>query len=129
MRFRQIAACACVWLWLVPAAAAQPSYAQATEGRPAPPQAGPDGIDRFVNAIERAASAGDAGALRALGRVVVEPSAFDDFVQSLAVPKPTHSAVKERDRAPLDAGRIRLILETLTDRDAEGRVTTWRVDV
>ena len=119
MGLRQIAACACVSLWLVPAAAAQPASAQP----------GPGGIDRLVSAIERTAAAGDPDALRALARVVVQPSAFDEFVQSMTVPKATHSAVKERDRAPLDAGRVRLILETLTDRDAEGRVTTWRVDV
>jgi hypothetical protein len=119
MRLRQIAACACVSLWLAPAAGAET----------APAQAGAVGIDRLVNAIARAAAAGDSEALRALSRVVVQESAFDEFVQSLTVPKATHSAVKERDRAPLDAGRVRLILETLTDRDAEGRVTTWRVDV
>jgi hypothetical protein len=60
---------------------------------------------------------------------VVQPSAFDEFVRSMTVPRPTRAAVKERDRAPLDAGRVRLILETLTDRNAEGRVSTWRVDV
>ena len=119
MRLCQIAACACAWLWLVPAAAAQI----------APTQPGPGGIDRLVNAIERAAAAGDADGLLAMSRVVVEPSAFDEFVRSMTVPKATRIAVKERDRAPLDAGRVRLILETLTDRDAEGRVTTWRVDV
>ena len=64
-----------------------------------------------------------------MARVLVQPSAFDEFVQSMAIAKATHVAVKERDRAPLDEGRVRLVLETLTDRDAEGRVTTWRVDV
>jgi hypothetical protein len=117
-----------VWLWLVPAAAA-PSFAKASEGKQAPAQPGLGGIDRLVTAIERAAAAGDPAALIALSRVVVQPSAFDEFVQSMTVPKATHSAVKERDRAPLDSGRVRLILETLTDRDAEGRVATWRVDV
>src|SRR5437868_3957731 len=104
MRLRQFAACACVWLWFVPAVSAQTV--------PAPHV--PDGIDRLVNAIERAAAAGDTPALLALSRVVVQPSAFDEFVQSMTVPKPTRAAVKERDRVPLDTGRMRLILETLT---------------
>jgi hypothetical protein len=116
-------------VWLVPAAGAPP-FAKASEGRQAPAQQpGGAGIDRLVDAIERAAAAGDGEALIAMSQVVVEPSAFDEFVRSMTVPKPTRAAVKERDRAPLDAGRVRLILETLTDRNAEGRVATWRVDV
>jgi peptidase M1-like protein len=128
MPHRQIAALACVWLWLAPASAAL-SFAETSEGKQAPAQPGGAGIDRLVSAIERAAAAGDGAALIAMSRVVVQPSAFDEFVRSMTVPKPGAVAVRERDRAPLDEGRMRLILETLTERDAEGRVVTWRVDV
>src|SRR5438552_12560700 len=109
MRLRQIAACACVWLSLIPAAAA-PSYARAAEGKQAPAQAAPNGIDRLVSAIDKAVAAGDGQALLALSRVVVQPSAFDEFIQTMTVPRATRSSVKERDRAPLDTGRMRLIL-------------------
>ena len=112
-------ACACVSLWPVMAAAAQP----------APAQAGPAGIDALVTAIARAVEAGDADALRALARPDVSPALLYEFVQSMTFPKVTQSAVKERDRTPLDSGRFRLLIETLTDREAEGRVTSWRLDV
>jgi hypothetical protein len=144
MGLRLIAACGFVALSLVTAAAFAPgasapraaarSFAKASEGRPAPAQARlggipSAGIDRLVVAIERAVAAGDSAALRALARAGVTPGIFNEFVQSLTNPKPTQSAVKERDRAPLESGRVRLLLETLTDRNAEGRVTTWRLDV
>jgi len=119
MGLSQIVACGFVALSLGTAAAAQP----------APGQARPGGIDRLVSAIERAVAAGDPDALRALARPDVPPAILNEFVQSLTTPKATHSAVKERDRAALEPGRVRLLLETLTDRDAEGRVTTWRLDV
>jgi hypothetical protein len=119
MGFRQIVAWAWVSLWPVMAAAAQPAQ----------PPAGPGGIDRLVNAIERAAEAGDDDALRALATPDVRPALLSEFVQSLTFPKATRVTVKERDRAPLESGRVRLLLETLTDRNAEGRVATWRVDV
>jgi Peptidase family M1 domain len=119
MGLRQIVAGACLSVWLMIAAAAQPAAAQAA----------PDGIDRLVLAIERAVEAGDADALRALARPDVRPALLSEFVQSMTFPKVTHSGVKERDRTPIASGRVRLLLETLTDRKAEGRVTTWRLDL
>src|SRR5687767_3070848 len=112
MGVRQIAACGFLALSLLTDAAAQPASGQ--------PQA--DGIDRLVTAIERAVTAGDSAALRALARADVHPAILNEFVQSLTNPKPTYSAVKERDRAATASGRARLLLETLTDRNAEGRV-------
>jgi hypothetical protein len=119
MRFRRMMACTCALLWPMMAAAAQPAQ----------PRGGPDGIDRLVTAIERAVQAGDAEALRALARPDVRPALLSEFVQSMTFPKVTHAAVKERDRTGLESGRVRLLLETLTDRSAEGRVATWRVDL
>ena len=119
MGVRRIVACACALLWPVMAAAAQP----------APSQSGAGGIERLVNAIERAAEAGDADAIRALALPDVRPTLLSEFVQSLTFPKVSHATVKERDRPPLESGRVRLLLETLTDRAAEGRVSTWRLDI
>lgn len=136
MGFRPILASGLMPLFLVAAAAsapdasasmalAQPAGAPAAADRPAPAQA----IDRLVAAIARAVAAGDSAALRALAGADVHPAILSEFVQSLTNPKATHTAVKERDRATLPSGRARLLLETLTDRNAEGRVTTWRIDV
>jgi hypothetical protein len=111
----------CIWLSAVSAAAAQPEQAAAN-----PTQV--DGITRLVDAIQRATDAGDADAIRALARPSLRPAQLVDFVQSLTQPKVSHASVKERDRAVVD-GRVRLMLEILTERDIEGRVTTWRVDV
>jgi Peptidase family M1 domain len=119
MGFRQIVAWAFVSLWPVIAATAQPAQ----------PPAAPGPIDRLVTVIERAAEAGDPDAIRALAQPDVRPALLSEFVQSLTFPKASHVTVKERDRAPLESGRVRLLLETLTDRDAEGRVSTWRLDV
>jgi CubicO group peptidase (beta-lactamase class C family) len=119
MALRQIVAGACLSGWLMIAAAAQPTAAQT----------GPDGIDRLVLAIDRAVEAGDADALRALARPDIRPAVLSEFVQSMTFPKVTHSGVKERDRTPMASGGVRLLLETLTDRKAEGRVTTWRLDL
>jgi hypothetical protein len=115
----RIVACACALLWPVVAGAAQL----------APSQSGAGGIERLVNTIERAAEAGDGDAIRALALPDVRPTLLSEFVQSLTFPKVSHATVKERDRLPLESGRVRLLLETLTDRAAEGRVSTWRLDI
>ena len=128
MGARQIVACGFMALSLLTDAATS-ADAQATADRPAASPAQGAGIDRLVTAIERAAAAGDSAALRALARADVHPAILNEFVQSLTNPKPTYSAVKERDRVATASGRVRLLLETLTDRNAEGRVTTWRLDV
>ena len=103
-----------------------PSWAAGQQSAPA---AAPDGITQLVLAIEKATEAGDANALRALMTPSVRAAAMSEFVQSLTFPKPTHSAVKERDRAATDDGGARLLIETFTERGIEGRVMSWRVDV
>ncbi len=47
----------------------------------------------------------------------------------MTFPRATRSAVKERDRTATADGKIRLLLETFTERDGEGRVASWRMDV
>jgi hypothetical protein len=120
MRLRVFLLCACL-VW-------QPSAAAPQRPVPASPSQ-PDGITRTVLAIEHAIETGDADALRALARPGMRASQLSEFVQSMTFPKATRSALKERDRMVTDAGRVRLLLEILTDREAEGRVSTWRVDL
>jgi hypothetical protein len=121
MRFCRVLACACVLSW--------PSLASA-QGSAAPGQATPpDGIMRLVDAIAAATEAGNPDALSALATPDVPAAQLSEFVQSLTFPRATRSAVKERDRAPTETGRIRLLVETFTERDGEGRVSSWRMDV
>jgi hypothetical protein len=120
MPFRAVLLCA--FLCLQPAtAAAEPSAPPASQELA--------GIDRLVRAIERAIDAGDAAALRALARPDIREAQLAEFVQDMTVPKVARVAVKERDRGIAESGRVRLMLEILTDRDTEGRVSTWRLDV
>jgi len=111
---RTLALFACLFLW-TGAAAAQTS----------PPA---DGIDRLVLAIEAAARSGQEVPVRGLARYDVDNAALSDFVGMLTSPPATAVTVKERDRAMLTNGRQRLLLEILTDRNREGRVSTWRID-
>ena len=111
---------ACTLLFLLP------SVAAAQQSAPAPE---PDGVTKLVLALEKGTEAGDPDVLRALTTPGVRSAALSDFVQSLTFPKATHSAIKERDRAATSDGGIRLLLETFTDRNGEGRVTSWRLDV
>ena len=57
-----------------------------------------------------------------------EPGAFADFVQTLTATRASLVSLKERDRVPLQSGRVRLLLEILTVQNSEGRVSTWRID-
>jgi len=111
----------CIWLSLAAAAAGQ-------DGRAASAPQPVDGVTRLVDAIQRAADAGDANAIRSLARPGLRATQLTEFIQSLAEPKVSRATVKERDRAVVD-GRVRMLLEILTERDIEGRVTTWRLDV
>ncbi|HEY7054936.1 MAG TPA: M1 family aminopeptidase, partial [Vicinamibacterales bacterium] len=107
---------ALLWIWPAPALAAQ---------QPTPP----DGIDRLVSAIEQSIEAGDPLGLRALARFDTDLAQLAEFVNSMTSPAATAATVKERDRALLRSGRQRLMLEILTERGQEGRVSSWRVDV
>ena len=110
----------CALCLLLPSAAAAQPSARAGE---------PDGIAQLVLAIEKATEAGDPIALRALFAPTVPAAPVSEFVQSLTFPKAMRSAVKERDRAITAPDRVRILIETFTDRDSEGRVASWRMDV
>jgi hypothetical protein len=119
MRSSLLLACLCVLLW------PSPATAQLTAPGPAPRI---DGITQLVLSIEKAVASGDAEALRALATPAVRAALLSDFVQIMTLPVATRSAVKERDRAA-SGERVRLLLEVLTERGLEGRVTSWRLDV
>jgi hypothetical protein len=110
---------ACAVLALLPSLAAGQQSARPAE---------PDDITRLVLAIERATEAGDAEALRALMAPSVRVATMSEFIQSLTFPRPSQSAIKERDRVATDDGGVRLMLETFTEKSSEGRVMSWRVD-
>ena len=121
MKFRRILACALLAVF--------PSLAAAqSAGSPGVPTR-VDGITRLIAAIDKATAAGDADALRALGTTSLRAAQLSEFVQSMTFPRPTQSAVKERDRAATKDGKIRLLVETFTERAGEGRVASWRFDV
>src|SRR5688572_13243185 len=119
MRSRNFLACLCV-LWCPLQAAAQQLVPM-----PAQPV---DGVTQLVMSIEKAVANGDAETLRALATGDVRLAQLSDFVQSMTFPKVSRSSIKERDRARA-GDRIRLLLEILTERGIEGRVTSWRMDV
>ena len=112
---------ACLALWPT-AVMAQVSFPLGAEPRV-------DGITRLVDALEKAANAGDAEAVRAVAADDLEKDVLEDFVKTLTAPRPARATVKERDRASTTPGRIRLLIETFIERGVEGRVASWRLDV
>jgi hypothetical protein len=121
MVFARAAVIACLALWPT-AVVAQVSFPPGTEPRV-------DGITRLVDALEKAAGAGDAAAVRGVAADDLESDVLEDFVKALTAPRPTGATVKERDRAVTTPGHFRLLIETFVERGGEGRVSSWRLDV
>ena len=121
MVFARAAVIACLALWPT-AVVAQVSFPPGTEPRV-------DGITRLVDALEKAAVAGDAAAVRGVAADDLQPDAREDFVKALTALRPTGATVKERDRAVTTPGHFRLLIETFIERGGEGRVSSWRLDV
>lgn len=117
MPFRLLA---CALLTLLPSMAAAQQSA---------PPAEPDGVAKLVFALAKATEDGDAEAVRALMAPSVRAAVSSEFVQTLTFPRATQSAVKERDRAAGTDGTVRLLIETFVERNGEGRVASWRLDV
>lgn len=88
-----------------------------------PPQAEP--VAALVQALERAAGAGDREAIRALG---VDLTSTADLAIALTTPPPERIVIRERDRTPRENG-LRLLLEVFWERGLEGRLGTWSLDV
>ena len=119
MMFARAAVIGCLALW--PASALGQS--------PAPAEPRVDGIIRLIDALEKAATAGDADAIRAMAAHDLAREPLDDFVKALTAPRPVSATVKERDRAMTTPGHFRLLIETFIERGGEGRVSSWRLDV
>src|SRR5574339_96505 len=78
---------------------------------------------------QQAVAAGDRAGILALGDAEISRPSFEDFATTLTAPPPTRVVVTERDRAPREAGILRLVVEIFTERGIEGRLGTWRVEV
>jgi hypothetical protein len=92
-------------------------------------QTPPDGVAPLLRQLEQAAAAGDRAAVLALGDSGISRPSFEDFAATLTSPPATRVVVNERDRAPLDGGTLRLVVEVFAERGIEGRLGTWRIDV
>ena len=84
-----------------------------------------DGVTTLLRRLQQAA---DRAAILALGDPAISRPSFEEFATTLTAPPPTRVVVTERDRAPRDAGVLRLVVEIFTERGIEGRLGTWRVD-
>jgi peptidase M1-like protein len=115
MRLRTTIACVCFIAASAHTRALQPSR--------------PDGIERLVAAVEQAIDAADAGRLRAMVTRDAPADHVTDFVAAMTEPAVSSATVKERDRTVTDTGTIRVLVEILTDRNAEGSVSAWRLDL
>ena len=118
--YRAPAAC-CVVLML----AAAGVFVLRAAAQPAPR----DGIAALLRQLERTAAAADAQGILALGAPAISRPSFQEFARSLTTPAPTRVVVNERDRAALEQGAQRLIIEVFSEHGIEGRLGTWRVDV
>jgi hypothetical protein len=97
-----------------------------TAGAQTPPQ---DGVTALLRQLEQAAAAANTGAVLALGEPSISRPSFEDFASTLTTPAPSRLVLNERDRAPVEGGGQRLIVEVFSERGIEGRLGTWRVDV
>src|SRR5690349_8330236 len=88
-----------------------------------------DGVAALLRLLQQSAAAGDRAAILALGDPQVSRASFEDFAATVTDPPPTRIVVTERDRAPLDGGALRLVVEVFIERGIEGRLGTWRIDV
>src|SRR6185436_96481 len=77
--------------------------------------------------IEQRAAAGDAAALEALA--APESTGVAEFASAITTPKPSRLVMRERDRRAVGERGQRLIVEVFHERDIEGRLGTWQLDV
>src|SRR4051812_4378169 len=87
-----------------------------------------DGVTTLLRRLQQAVASGDRATILALGDPQISRPSFEEFAATLTAPPATRVVVTERDRAPLDAGSLRLVVEIFTERGIEGRLGTWRVD-
>src|SRR6185369_13420614 len=95
---------------------------------PASSQTAPDGATTLLRRLQQAAAAGDRAGILTLGHPQVSRPSFEDFANVLTAIPPTRIVITERDRAPLDGGALRLVVEIFSERGMEGVLGTWRID-
>ena len=87
-----------------------------------------DSIELFVAQFEQISGTGDRAKVLALRAPVGDLAGIEDFSYTI-VPTPARIVIKERDRARLDDGTWRLLLEVFVERGIEARISTWRLDL
>ncbi len=87
-----------------------------------------DSIELFVAQLEQLSGTGDRAKVLALRAPAGDLTGIEDFSYTL-VPTPARIVIKERDRARLDDGMWRLLLEVFVERGSEARISTWRLDL
>jgi hypothetical protein len=85
----------------------------------------PDRVTELVAALDKAVSAGDRAAIRALGR---DDEVLADMAIALTMPPPQRVVLKERDRSRVEDRGYRLLVEVFWERGLEGRVSTWSLE-
>src|SRR5262245_3971422 len=86
-----------------------------------------DSVTIFIERLEQPAAAGDAAGIRSLG--LPDNTGVSDFADAVTTPKPSRIVMRERDRRQLGDRGLRLIVEVFHERDIEGRLGTWQLDV
>ena len=114
----------------VPRVLAGICVALALSGAPAPGHTQPpaDGAAALLRRLQQAAAAGDRAGILALGDQQISRPSFDDFANTLTAIPATRLVVTERDRAQLEAGALRLVVEVFSEHGIEGVLGTWRID-
>jgi hypothetical protein len=94
-----------------------------------PPTAAPDAIDLLVAALQSAIESGNVSAIHAVAAQDVNAAAFSEFADLMTADRAASAVVKDRDRANISGGRVRLLVEILVQGAGQGSVSTWRMDV
>jgi hypothetical protein len=91
-----------------------------------------DGIGLLVQRMEQAVAGGDEAAYRELFATSVSPERADAMAADTIATGVTRAVVRERDRAEIlgsGGNAYRLVVELFTERGAQARVWTLRVEV
>ena len=92
-----------------------------------------DGIVRLLLKVEQVMQAGNPDAYLDLLSVVANRGLAAESARTLISPGITRAVIRERDRGPLEGtlpgDGYRLMVEVFTERGAQARIATWRLDV
>ncbi len=88
-----------------------------------------DPVGELVVRLEEALGAGDPAAIANLFSADADRGQVDALSSESAREQTTRAVVKERDRAELTTGGLRLLVDVLVETSTFARVSTWRLDV